>query len=74
MLIEENVNQVELIKKRMKEAQNRQKLYMDLGLRPLEFEIRDHAFLKKSPNRGMMRFSKFDKLSLRDMGPFEILR
>ena len=41
--------------------------------RPLEFEIGDHLFLKVMPKRGVVRFSKRGKLSLRFIEPFEIL-
>ena len=33
----------------------------------------DDVFLKVMPKRGVIRFSKRDKLSLRYIGPFEIL-
>ena len=58
----------------MKEAQDRQKSYVDLRRRPLEFVLGDHVFLKISPTRGVMRFGKSGKLSLRYVGPFEILK
>ena len=41
--------------------------------RPLEFEVRDHVFLKVIPKRGVVRFGKRGKLSSRLIGPFEIL-
>ena len=41
--------------------------------RPLEFEVGNHVFLKVMPKRGVVRFGKNDKLSLRFIGPFEIL-
>ena len=41
--------------------------------RPLEFEVRDHVFLKVMPKRGVVRFSKRGKLSPRFIRPFEIL-
>ena len=41
--------------------------------RPLEFEVRDHVFLKVMPKRGVVRFGKRGKLSPRFIGPFEIL-
>ena len=41
--------------------------------RPLEFEVGDHVFLKVMPKRGVVRFGKHGKLSLRFIGPFEIL-
>ena len=33
----------------------------------------DHVWLRVSPMKGVMRFGKKDKLSLRFIGPFEIL-
>ena len=54
-------------------AQSRQKSYADVLRRPLEFEVRDHVFLKAIPNRGVVRFSKRGKLLSRFVGPFEIL-
>ena len=33
----------------------------------------DHVFLKVMPKRGVVRFNKWGKLSLRSIGPFEIL-
>ena len=41
--------------------------------RLLEFEIRDHVFLKVMPKRGVVKFGKCWKLSSRFIGPFEIL-
>ena len=73
-LIEETVKQVELIQKRMKEAQDRQKSYADLNRRFLEFQEGESVFLKISPIRGVMRFGKSRKLSPRYVGPFEILK
>ena len=44
-----------------------------LRVRPLEFEVGDHVFLKLMPKRGVVRFVKHGKLSPRFIGPFEIL-
>ena len=41
--------------------------------RPLGFEVGDHVSLKVNPKRGVVRFSKSEKLSPRFIGPFEIL-
>ena len=41
--------------------------------RPLELEVGDHVFLKVMPKRGVVRFGKRKKLSLRFIRPFEIL-
>ena len=34
----------------------------------------DHVFLKVMPKRGVVRFGKRGKLSLRYIGPFEVLK
>ena len=41
--------------------------------RPLEFEVRDHVFLKVMPKRVVVRFGKRGKLSPRFIGLFKIL-
>ena len=55
-------------------AQSRQKSYVDVRRRPLEFEVGDHVFLKVMPKRGVVRFGKRGKLLPRFVGPFEILK
>ncbi|XP_042380065.1 uncharacterized protein LOC121972465 [Zingiber officinale] len=67
---------VELVAKildKMQAAQSRQKSYVDLRRRNLEFAIGDHVFLKVSPLKGVLRFGKKGKLSPRYIGPFEVL-
>ena len=41
--------------------------------RPSEFEVGDHVFLKVISKRGVVRFGKYEKLSPRFIGLFEIL-
>ena len=72
-LIRDTSEKVSLIRKRLFTAQSRQKSYADVRRRPLEFEVRDHVFLKVMPKRGVFRFGKREKLSPRFIGPFEIL-
>ena len=72
-LIREASAKVELIKKRMKAAQDRQKKYADRRRRPLEFEIGDLVFVKVSPIKGAIRFVKMGKLAPRYIGPFRVL-
>ena len=55
-------------------AQSQQKSYVDVRRRPLYFEVGDHIFLKVMPKRGVVRFGKRRKLSLRFIGPFEMLK
>ena len=64
---------VSLIRKRLLTAQSLQKSYEDVRRRPLEFEVGDHVFFKVMPKKGVVGFGKRGKLSLRFIGPFEIL-
>ena len=72
-LIRDTSEKLSLIRQRLLTAQSRQKSYADVQRRPLEFEVGDHVFLKVMPKRGVVRFDKRGKLSLRFIGPFEIL-
>jgi hypothetical protein len=40
----------------MKEAQDRQKHYVDNRRRPLEFQVGDKIFLKVAPWKGIIQF------------------
>ncbi|KAI3827389.1 hypothetical protein L1987_01462 [Smallanthus sonchifolius] len=57
----------------MKAAQDRQKSYADKRRRPIEFDVGDRIMLKVSPWKGIIRFRKRGKLSLRFVGPFRIM-
>ncbi|KAJ4978752.1 hypothetical protein NE237_009532 [Protea cynaroides] len=71
--VEETCRVVDIIKERVKIAQNRQKQYADTRRRDLEFAVGDKVFLKVSPMRGLKRFGQKGKLSPRYVGPYEIL-
>ena len=72
-LIRDTSKKVSLIRQCLLMTQSRQKSYADVRRRPLKFEVRDHVFLKVMPKRGVVRFGKRGKLSLRFIRPFEIL-
>ena len=72
-LIRDTSEKVSLIRQRLLTAQSWQKSYTDVRHRSLEFEVRDHVFLKVMPKRGVVRFGKRGKLSPRFIGPFKIL-
>ena len=72
-LIRDTSEKVSLIRQCLLTAQSRQKSYADVRRRPLEFEVGDHVFLKVILKREVARFGKRGKLSLRFIGPFEIL-
>ncbi|KAJ8755277.1 hypothetical protein K2173_019075 [Erythroxylum novogranatense] len=73
-LIQDTVDKVKLIRSRIKAAQDRQKSYVDQHQREMEYSVGDRVFLQVSPWRGVLRFSQKGKLSLRYIGPYEILK
>ena len=62
-----------MIWKRLLATQSRQKSYVVVRRRPLEFKAGDHVFLKVMPKRGVIRFGKRGKLSPRYIRLFEVL-
>ncbi|XP_070003197.1 uncharacterized protein [Nicotiana sylvestris] len=69
----EALEKVQLIRKRLKAAQSRQKSYSDKRHHELDYMVVDKMFLKVSPMKGVMRFGKKGKLSPKFIGPYEIL-
>ena len=67
------MDKVNVIRARLKAAQNRQKSSADKHIKDLEFEVEDRVFLKLSPWKGVVRFGKRGKLSPRYIGSFEII-
>ena len=72
-LVRDTSEKVDLIRKRLLTAQSRYNNYVDRRGRPLNFEVGDHVFLKVMPKKGVVRFGKRGKLSLRYLRPFEVL-
>ncbi|XP_021980777.1 uncharacterized protein LOC110876927 [Helianthus annuus] len=64
---------IEMVRTRLKAAQDRQKAYADKRKRPIEFQVGDFVLLKVSPWKGIIRFRKRGKLGPRYIGPFKIL-
>ncbi|XP_070055317.1 uncharacterized protein [Nicotiana tomentosiformis] len=69
-LVHQAMKKVKIIKERLKTAQSRQKSYSDVCHRDLD----DWVFLKVSPMKGIMRFGKKGKLSLRYVRPYKIIQ
>ena len=57
----------------LKAASDRKKSYADLKRKDIEYEVGDKVFLKVSPWKKVLRFGKKGKLSLRVIGPYEVL-
>ncbi|XP_074314146.1 uncharacterized protein LOC141649353 [Silene latifolia] len=72
-LIQQMVEQVHVIKQKMRVAQDRHKSYADLKRSEIEITVGDKVLLKVSPIKGMMRFGKRGKPTHKCIGPYEIL-
>ncbi|GJY10225.1 putative reverse transcriptase domain-containing protein [Tanacetum coccineum] len=72
-MIRETTEKIVQIKNRLLAAQSRQKSYADVRRKPLEFDVGEMFMLKVSPWKGVIRFGKRGKLSLRYVGPFKII-
>nr|GFB39420.1 putative reverse transcriptase domain-containing protein [Tanacetum cinerariifolium] len=57
----------------MQAAWDRQKSYVDLKRKPVEFQVGDKVMLKVSPWKGVVRFGLRGKLNPRYVGPFKLL-
>jgi hypothetical protein len=71
--IKEAEAKVALIRKKLLEAQSRQKSYADNRRRELSFEEGDFVYLKVSPMHGVKRFQVKGKLAPRFVGPYPII-
>ena len=72
-LIQETEEKVKMIKERLKVATDRHKSYVDMKRKEIRYEIDEKVFLKVSPWNKVMRFGKKGKLSLRFIGPYEVI-
>ncbi|GJY12147.1 putative reverse transcriptase domain-containing protein [Tanacetum coccineum] len=72
-LIREMTEKIVQIKNRLLTARSRQKSYADVRHKPMEFSVGDRVMLKVSSWKGVIRFGKRGKLSLRYIGPFKII-
>ena len=70
--IRDSTEKIDLIRHRMKEAQSKQKSYADNRRRKLEFSMGDFVFVRVSPMKGVVRFSRSRKLAPRYIRPFPI--
>jgi hypothetical protein len=61
------------IKKNLKAAQDRKKIYADKGRTHKEFNVGDHLFLKVKAKISSLKLGNCSKLAVRYCGPFEIL-
>ena len=57
---------------KVKVATDRQKSYVDMKIKYIEYEIDEKVLLKVSPWNKVMRFGKKGKLNPRFIGPYEV--
>ena len=72
-VIQEMEEQMQTIRQRIKEAQDRQKSYVDTHRVDRSYEVSDRVFLWVKPHKSSIKFGKGAKLSPRFIGPFEIV-
>jgi len=72
-MVQETTEKIRIIRKRIKTAKSRQKVYADQCRRPLKFAEGDKVFLNVTSMKGVMRVGRRNKLDPRYVGPFEIL-
>nr|GFA20883.1 putative reverse transcriptase domain-containing protein [Tanacetum cinerariifolium]GFA30012.1 putative reverse transcriptase domain-containing protein [Tanacetum cinerariifolium] len=72
-LIQETTKKIVQIKQSMQAAHDRQKSYVDLKRKPMEFQVGDKVMLKVLPWKWVVRFGKRGKLNPRYVGPFKVL-
>ncbi|XP_052477164.1 uncharacterized protein LOC128032580 [Gossypium raimondii] len=73
-LVSNTEDKVRLVQDRLKATSDRQKSYIDLKRREIEYSVGDFVFLKVSPWKEVLRFGRKGKLSPRFIGPYRILR
>ncbi|KAJ8760411.1 hypothetical protein K2173_015078 [Erythroxylum novogranatense] len=73
-IVKDTEEKIQIIQQRLKAASDRQKSYVDLKRKDIEFQVGDKVFLKVSPWKHILRFGKKGKLSPRFIGPYEILK
>ena len=66
-------DQVVKIKKNLKAAQDRHKVYVDKNKKTREFKVGEHVLLKVKPKKISLKLGSCTKLAARFCGPFEIL-
>jgi hypothetical protein len=71
--IQEMEEQMKTIRPRVKEAQDRQKNYVDAHRVDRSYEVSDRVFLRVKPHKRLIKFGKGDNLSPRFVGPFDIV-
>ena len=73
-IVKDTEKKGQVIRQRLKAANDRQKSFANLKRRDIEYEVGDKVFLKGLSWRKILRFGKKGKLSPRFIGSYEILK
>ncbi|KAM1916177.1 hypothetical protein ACFX13_035943 [Malus domestica] len=73
-IVDETTQNVQVIKSNLKAAQDRQKSLADKHATDWKYNVGNWVFLKLSPWKGVVRFGKKGKLSLRYIGTYMITK
>lgn len=66
--------EVKKIRQKLKEAQDRKKVYADKKRTDREFEVGDHMYVRMKPKKSTLRWASCTKLAPWFCGPFQILK
>ncbi|XP_049410623.1 uncharacterized protein LOC125873817 [Solanum stenotomum] len=72
-IVQQTEDNVKIIKDHLNISSDRQKSYVDLKRRDIEYKVGDKVFLKVSPWKNIMSFGQEGELSPRWIGPYEII-
>jgi hypothetical protein len=72
-MIQEMEEQLQMIRQRIKEVQDRQNSYVDVHRVDRNYEVGDRVFLRVKLHKSSIKFGKGAKLSPRFVGPFEVV-
>jgi hypothetical protein len=72
-IVEEAEATVRRIQDNLRATKSRQESYASKRHQPLDFEARDHVYLKVSPMKGVKRFVVKKKLARHYFGPFPVV-
>ncbi|XP_037495104.1 uncharacterized protein LOC119370627 [Jatropha curcas] len=72
-IVQQMEEKIKIVKEILKAAEDRQKSYVGLKRRDIEYNVGDKVFLKVCPWKHVMRFGGKGKLSPCFIGPYEIL-
>jgi len=73
-IVQQTIEKVKMIQKRMKASQSRHKSYHDKRRKSLEFQDGDHVFLRVTSVTGVGRALKSKKCTPRFIGPYQIIK